>query len=70
MDEVFGNLRKIVVYYVSDVIYMNASRSHIGCHENPIVALLESSQRVIALALCAVAMDARCVKAGSVQASG
>jgi hypothetical protein len=70
VDEVLGHLRKIVIHHVSDVIDVNAAGGHVGCHQNPVMALLESSQRLIALALRTVSVDSRCVKAGSAQAPG
>src|SRR5947209_2946092 len=46
-----------------DAFDVNAARSYIGRHHDAIVAFLEALQRLIALALCAVAMDASCLDA-------
>jgi hypothetical protein len=42
MNEIFGDLRKVVVHHVSDIVHVNASRGNVGCHKHSIVALLES----------------------------
>ncbi len=57
MNEVLRNLRKIVVHHVRDSFHVNAAGRHIGRHQHPIVAVLEAAQRLVALALAAVAVD-------------
>src|SRR5262249_40917464 len=70
VDEVLGNLRKVVVHDVSDIIDVNAAGGNVGCHQNPVIPLLESSQRLIALALRAVPVDPCGIETGSAQAPG
>ena len=43
MDEVFGNLRQIVVHHVRDAFDVNAARGDVGGDQNAIVAFLEAA---------------------------
>jgi hypothetical protein len=43
MGEILGNLRKIVVYDMRNVVDVNAARGDIGCHHHAILALLEAA---------------------------
>lgn len=70
VNEILGNLWKVVVHHVSDVIDVNPTGGYVGCHKNPVVTVLESGQRLIALALRAVPVDPGGVEAGSAQAPG
>ena len=63
MDEVFGNLRQIVIHDVRDAVDVNAAGGYVGGDQHAVIALLESGQGLVALALGAVAMDARGVDA-------
>jgi hypothetical protein len=57
VDEVFRNLRKIVIYDVRDSIDVDAAGSYIGCDQYALVALLESAESLIALVLAAVSVN-------------
>ena len=57
MNKVLGNLRKIVVHHMRDSFNVDSSRCDVGSDEHPIIAILESAQRLIALALATVAVD-------------
>src|SRR5437763_12638602 len=59
MDEVLRRLRQIVIHDMRDAVYVNASRRDIGRDHHAIMPLLEAVQRLVALALRAVAVDAR-----------
>jgi hypothetical protein len=70
MDEVFGHLRQIEIHYVSDSVDVNASGRDIGCNQHSVGTVLESAQRLIPLALRAIAMNASRVHAHSCQILG
>ena len=44
MDEIFGNVGKIVVDDVSDVLHVDAASGDVGGHEDAILPALESSE--------------------------
>src|SRR5581483_1307541 len=57
MDEVFGNLGKIVVHDVRDAVDVDPAGGDIGGNQYPIIAVLESAERLIALILAAIAVN-------------
>src|SRR5262249_4389144 len=57
MDEIFRNLRKVVIYHVRNSIHVNAARSHVGRDQYPVRSVLKTAQCVVALILRAVAMN-------------
>jgi len=61
VDEVLSHLRQIVIDHVRDPFHMNPARRHIRGYQDPVIALLESAQRLVALILRAVAVDGRAV---------
>src|SRR5580658_652336 len=70
MDKIFRLLRKIEVHDVGDALDVNAASGNIGSNKNAIVAFLETEQSLIALILCAVAVNAGGLHAGARQALG
>src|SRR5438552_18706664 len=65
MYEVLRNLRKIIIRHVRDPFHVNPAGCDVGRHQHPIVSLLESAQRVVALVLAAVAVDCRALYASA-----
>ncbi len=59
VDEVLGYVGQIVVHHVGNPFHVNASGGDVGGHQNAILAFLEPAQRLVALALGAVAVNAR-----------
>jgi hypothetical protein len=57
VDEIFRHLRQVVVHYVRDAVYMDATGGHVGRYQHAIVAFAESLQRLVPLALAAVAVN-------------
>src|SRR5580658_1423406 len=59
MNEAFRLLWQIVIHDMSDVIHVNTPGGHVGGNEYAVDAVFETLQRLIPMALGAVAMDAR-----------
>src|SRR3954451_5681680 len=57
VDEVLGDLRQVVVDDVRDALDVNAAGGDISGDQDAVVAFLEALQRLVALALAAVAVD-------------
>ena len=57
MHEVFGDLRQIVIHHVRDPFHVNAARRDIGGHQHAVVSVLETLERLVPLALAAIAVD-------------
>jgi len=70
MDEVFGDVGKIIVDDVGDVLNVDAASGDVGGHEDSILPALEAGQGGGALRLRAVAMNHGGVDALAVQALG
>ena len=51
MDQIFGQLRKLIVNYVSDIVHMNATRGHVGGDQHRRSSILKLGQSGIALRL-------------------
>src|ERR1700683_3016069 len=58
MGEAFRFLWHIVVHDMRDVIYVNAASSDIGRDKDAVDAVFETLQRLVPLALRAIAVDA------------
>jgi hypothetical protein len=48
---------------VGDAFHVDAARGHIGGHQDAVIAILETLQRLVALVLAAIAMDGGALKA-------
>src|SRR5450631_1740282 len=59
MNEVSRLLRQIVVHDMRDVIHMNPARRYVGGDQYTVYAIFEALQRLVPLALRAVAVDRR-----------
>ena len=57
MDEVFRQVRQIVVDYVRDVIHVQSAGGYVGGYQNLEAALLKSCQRSVALRLRPIAVN-------------
>ena len=57
MDEVFRDIRQVVIDHVRDVLHVNPAGSQVGGHQHAVASLLKSSQRCDALRLRTVAMN-------------
>ena len=57
MNEVLRDLRKIIIDHVRDPFHVNPAGCDISRHQDPILSLLESTQRLVALVLAAVTVD-------------
>src|SRR5690349_8205713 len=51
VNQVFGQLRKLVVNYVSDIVHVNAARGYIGGYEHRRSSMLKLRQSSITLRL-------------------
>ena len=54
-----GFLRQIVIHHVGDVVHVNAAGGDVGSDKYAVDAVFETLQRLVTLALRAVAVDAR-----------
>jgi hypothetical protein len=61
MDEVLGNLWKIIVHDVRDAVDMDTTRGYIGRYQNAILAVLKSAECLIPLTLTAAAVNGGCL---------
>ena len=59
VDEVLGRLRQVVIHDVRDAFDVDAARGDVGRDQHAVVPVLEALERLVALALAAVAVDAR-----------
>ena len=57
VNEIFGDLRQIVVHHVRDPIYVEASGRDVGGYQNAIRASLKAAKSLVALTLAAVPMN-------------
>ena len=57
VNEIFSDLRQIVVDHVRDPVYVDASGRDVGGHQNAIRASLKAAKSLVALVLGAVAMN-------------
>jgi len=59
MDEVFRDLRKVVVNYVGDAVHVDTAGCDVGSDQDAIAAVLKPAKGLIALVLAAVAVNGR-----------
>ena len=67
MDVVVRHVRHVEVHDVRKRFDVDAARGDVGCHEDPVLARLESRERVLALRLAAVAVNSRNAKFATFQ---
>ena len=70
MDEIFRNLRKIVIHDMRDVLYVNPAGGNVGRNKNAEAALLKALKRGSALGLGAIPMNSTSLDTESAQLFG